>query len=471
MPFQEADMDRFDLVTIGSGPAGEKGAAQAAYFGHKVAVVDRSPRPGGAPVNTGGIPTKTLREAAVYLTGFGKREIYGVGIGLGPDVMIDRLRSRATQVQEAMSEAVAANLKRHDIEFVVGEATLRDHEVMVISESGEKRILKADTILIATGSRPWHPDGVPFDDPDVYDSDTILELDRMPESMVVIGAGPVGAEYASIFTALGVRVTMIDLAERLVPFLDLEVSDVLKRHMEEEGVRLVLGVTGTVQRNDGRLEVMLSNGELLQPDAVLFAAGRVGNTEELGLTEAGVECDERGRILVDDEYQTSTAGIYAAGDVIGPPALASVSTEQGRVAICHAFGIPFKETVDPLPPYGVYSIPEVGMVGLTEESARESGVDYEVGRSWFTDNARSAIAGTQQGFIKLVLGREDRRLLGAHIVGEDATELIHQPQTVIHHQGTIDYFIDSTFNVPTRSEAFKYAAYDALQRLNERQSG
>jgi NAD(P) transhydrogenase len=466
MPFQEADMDRFDLVAIGSGPAGEKGAAQAAYFGHKVAVVDRSPRPGGAPVNTGGIPTKTLREAATYLTGFGKREIYGVGIGLGPEVMIDRLRSRAAEVQEAMSGAVRANLERHGIEFVVGEATLGDHEVKVTLASGEQQTLQAATILIATGSRPWHPDGVPFDDPDVFDSDTILELDRMPKSMVVIGAGPVGAEYASIFTALGVGVTMIDLADRLVPFLDLEVSEVLREHMEEEGVRFVLGMTGTVQRTDGQLEVELESGEVLQPEVVLFAAGRKGNTEELGLGEAGVDCDDRGRIIVDEEYQTSVPGIYAAGDVIGPPALASVSTEQGRVAICHAFGIPFKETVDPLPPYGVYSIPEVGMVGLSEEAARQSGVDYEVGRSWFTDNARSAIAGTQQGFIKLVLARQDRRLLGAHIVGEDATELIHQAQSLIHREGTIDYFIDSTFNVPTRSEAFKYASYDALQRLN-----
>ena len=459
-------MHRFDLVTIGSGPAGEKGAAQAAYFGHKVAVVDRSPRPGGAPVNTGGIPTKTLREAATYLTGFGRREIYGVGIGLGPDVMIDRLRSRAVQVQEAMSSAVRANLERHDIEFVVGEASLQNHQVTVTDHEGETRTLEADIILIATGSRPWHPAGIPFDDPDVFDSDTILDLDRIPSSMVVIGAGPVGAEYASIFTALGVGVTVIDLADRLVPFLDSEVSAVLKKHMEEEGVRLVFGVTGTVQRTDGVLEVKLSSGEVLQPDVILFAAGRVGNTEELGLVEAGVSCDDRGRIVVDDEYQTSASGIYAAGDVIGPPALASVSTEQGRVAICHAFGIPFKETVDPLPPYGIYSIPEVGMVGLTEEAARESGVDYEVGKAWFTDNARSAIAGTQQGFIKLVLSRGDRRLLGAHIVGEEATELIHQPQAVIHSGGTIDYFIDSTYNVPTRSEALKYAAYDALQRLS-----
>jgi NAD(P) transhydrogenase len=460
------DVDRFDLVTIGSGPAGEKGGAQAAYFGHKVAVVERSARPGGAPVNTGGIPTKTLREAALYLTGFGRREIYGVGLGLGSDVMIDRLRSRAEEVQEAMSSAVRVNLDRHGIEYVVGEAGLNGHEVTVTQASGEQRALQADIVLVATGSRPWHPAGIPFDDPDVYDSDTILELDRIPESMVVIGAGPVGAEYASIFTALGVGVTMIDLADRLVPFLDVEVSSVLRKHMEEEGVRLVFGVTGTIERSDGRLEVTLGDGEVLHPDVVLFSAGRVGNTEEMGLEESGVARDDRGRIIVNDEYETSVAGIYAAGDVIGPPALASVSTEQGRVAMCHAFGIPFKETVDPLPPYGVFSIPEVGMVGLTEEAAQQSEVDYEVGKSWFADNARSAIAGTQQGFIKLILDRKDRRLLGAHVVGEEATELIHQAQVVIHNRGTIDYFIDSTFNIPTRSEAFKYAAYDALQRLN-----
>lgn len=459
-------MDQFDLVTIGSGPAGEKGAAQAAYFGHKVAVVDRNPRPGGAPVNSGGIPTKTMREAATYLTGFRRREIYGVGISLEPDILLDRLRSRAGEVQEAIGTAVRRNLHRHDIEFVVGEAALSDGKVEVRGPSGEERLLEAGVILIATGSRPWHPDGIPFDDPDVYDSDTILELDRIPASMVVIGAGPVGAEYASIFTALGVSVTVIDMADRLVPFLDAEVSDVLRGHMEEAGTRMIFGQSGTVERNESHLEVTLGNGEVLRPDVVLFAAGRVGNTGVLGVSAAGVDCDDRGRIIVDEEYRTSAPGIYAAGDVIGPPALASVSTEQGRVAICHAFGIPFKETVDPLPPYGVYSIPEVGMVGMTEEAARSSGLDVEAGRSWFADNPRSAIAGTHEGFIKLVFDRGDRRLLGTHIVGEEATELIHQAQAVIHNSGTIDYFIDSTYNVPTRSEAFKYAAYDALQRLS-----
>lgn len=459
-------MEHFDLVTIGSGPAGEKGAAQAAYFGHKVAVIDRNPRPGGAPVNSGGIPTKTLREAATYLTSFGKREVYGVGIGLGPDLIRERLDARAAEVQEAMGAAVRHNLERHDIEFIVGEAALADGAVRVREPSGEERTLQADIVLISTGSRPLHPGGIPFDDPDVHDSDSILAMDRIPESMVVIGAGPVGAEYASIFTALGVSVTLIDLADRMAPFLDAEVSELLRTYLEEQGTRIALGTTGQVSRKDGRLEVALGTGEVLHPDVVLFAAGRVGNTEELGVAEAGIDCDERGRILVDEEYQTSVEGVYAAGDVIGPPALASVSSEQGRVAICHAFGIPFKEVIDPFPPYGVYSIPEVGMVGMTEEAATEAGVDYEVGRAWFADNARSSIAGSPHGFIKLVLARADRRLLGAHIVGEEAAELIHQAQAVIHTRGTIDYFIDSTYNAPTRSEAFKYAAYDALQRLS-----
>lgn len=458
-------MDSFDLVTIGSGPAGEKGAAQAAYFGHKVAVVDRQARPGGAPVNSGGIPTKTLREAATYLTSFGKRDIYGVGIGLSPGLMVERLRARAAEVQETMGAAVRQNLERHHIEYVVGEATLRDGGVAVTLPSGEERKLSAGVILISTGSRPFRPAGIPFDDPDVHDSDSILEMDRIPKSMVVIGAGPVGAEYASIFTALGTNVTIIDLGERMAPFLDVEVSELLRKYMEEAGTRVVLGTTGEVSRQGDRLQVELGDGEVLNPEVVLFAAGRVGNTDELAVREAGVECDERGRILVDDEYRTTVDGIYAAGDVIGPPALASVSSEQGRVAICHAFGIPFKEAIDPTPPFGVYTIPEVGMVGMTEEAAKAAGVDYEVGRSWFADNSRSAIAGSPAGLIKLVLNRGDRRLIGAHIIGEEAAELIHQAQAVIHTRGTIDYFIDSTYNVPTRSEAFKYAAYNALQRL------
>ncbi len=458
-------MDHFEMVAIGSGPAGEKAAAQAAYFGHSVAVVDRASRPGGAPVNSGGIPTKTLRESALYLTGFRRRDIYGVGMQLGPDLMLDRLHTRAAEVQEAIGREVQRNLDRHEIELIRGEATLADKTVEVKLASGESRTLSTDVILIATGSRPFRPPNIPFDDPDVHDSDSILALEKIPESMVVIGGGPVGVEYASVFFALGVEVTLLDMSARLVPFMDSEASQVFKDALEADGLTFLLGQVGTVERVDGALRVVMENGTMLEPDVVLFAAGRVGNTEELGLDRAGIETDERGRIRVDSHFETSVPGIYAAGDVIGPPALASVSTEQGRVAACHAFDIPFKELVDPLAPYGVYSIPELGMVGMTEDAAKASGIDYEVGRSWFADNPRSAIAGTQQGFIKLVFDRKDRRLLGAHIVGEEAAELIHIPQEVLHGGGTIDRFIDSTYNVPTRSEAFKYAAYDALGRL------
>lgn len=458
-------MDHFEMVAIGSGPAGEKAAAQAAYFGHKVAIVDRAPRPGGAPVNSGGIPTKTLRESALYLTGYRRRDIYGVGMQLGPDLILDRLHTRAAAVQEKIGREVRRNLDRHGIELIHGEASLGDHSVEVRLDAGGTRTLGADVILIATGSRPLRPANIPFDDPDVHDSDTILGLEHLPRSMVVIGGGPVGVEYGSVFFALGVDVTLIDMADRLVPFMDSEMSQVFKEALEAEGLHLLLGQVGTVARIDGKLTVTLETGEVLTPDTVLFAAGRVGNTEELGLERVGVETDDRGRIRVDEHFETSVPGIYAAGDVIGPPALASVSTEQGRVAACHAFDIPFKETVDPLAPYGVYSIPEIAMVGMTEDAAKTSGTDYEVGRSWFKDNPRSAIAGTEHGLVKLVLERSSRALLGAHIVGEEAAELIHVPQEVLHGGGTIDRFIDSTYNVPTRSEAFKYAAYDALGRL------
>lgn len=459
-------MTDYDLVVIGSGPAGEKGAAQAAYHGRRVAVVDRVARPGGAPVNSGGIPTKTLRETAEYLTGFRRRDVYGVGLGLTPKFALERLRVRASEVRESMATAVRTNLERHGIELIHGEASLGpDRTVVVTAPDGSTRILSAEVVLIASGSRPFRPASIPFDDPDVHDSETILELDRIPSGLAVIGGGPVGSEYASIFTALDVEVSLIDSADRLVPMLDREVSHLLGEAFTRMGMRVLVGSPNAeVARRDGRLTVTLSDSEVLEPEKVLFAAGRVGNTEELALAEAGIECDQRGRIIVNDEFQTSVPGIYAAGDVIGPPALGSVAAEQGRVAACHAFDIPFKETVDPLPPFGIYSIPEVGMVGMTEEDALNASIPYVVGRSWFVDNARSRITGTAEGLLKLVV-REDRRLLGVHIVGDEAAELIHQGQIAIHAAMTVDQFIHSTFNIPTRSEAYKYAAYDALQRL------
>ena len=457
---------RYDMVVIGAGPAGEKAATQAAYFGRRVAVVDRREAPGGSVVGSAGIPTKTLRETALYLTGFRRREVYGVGMALMPEVALERLKSRTAEVTKGMTEVVRENLRRNRVELVQGEASIGgDRRVVVRHPDGASSLLEAEVVLVATGSRPLRPAAVPFDDADVHDSETILELERIPASLVVIGGGPVGCEYASIFTALGVAVTLVDVADRLLPFVDAEISAGLARTFEETGMRVVLGSgMAVVERSGGALRVRLAGGEVLEPDKVLFAAGRAGNTEGLGLADAGVRVDPRGRIVVDQRYRTSVGWLYAAGDVIGPPALASVAAEQGRVAACHAFGIPFKQTVDPLPPYGVYSIPEVAMVGMPEQQAAEQGLDYEVGRAWLAGNARSRIAGTT-GLVKLVFDRRDRRLLGVHILSEEAGELVHLGQAVMHAGGTIDQFIHTTFNVPTRTEAYKYAAYDGLQRL------
>lgn len=456
---------RFDLVVIGAGPAGEKAAAQAAYFGKRVAVVERSRVPGGTPATTGGVPTKTMREAALYLTGFRRREVYGIGLDLPSEISLERTRARAEEVVRLTVDTVVENLDRHGVELVRGEARLgTGRSVLVHGET--HRALTGEVVLIATGSRPFRTTSVPFDDPDVDDSESILGLDRMPGSIVVVGGGPVGCEYASLFAALGVDVTLVDSGDRLLPFMDAEISAVLATAFTGMGIRLVLGQgVATIGRQDGALAVTLADGEVVRPGKVLFAAGRAGNTEGLGLAEAGIEVDRRGRILVDDRYQTKVEGIYAAGDVIGPPALASVSMEQGRVAVCHAFGIPFKESVDPLPPFGVYSIPEVGMVGMTEEAAAVAGVDYEVGRAWFEHNARARIAGTTDGLVKIVFRRQDKALLGVHVLGDIASELVHVGQAVMHGHGTIDRFIHTTFNVPTYSEAFKYAAYDGLQRV------
>jgi NAD(P) transhydrogenase len=462
--------ERFDMVVIGSGPAGEKAAAQAAYFGKRVAVVERSPSPGGAVVRNAEIPSKTLRETALYITGFRRREVYGLGLTLDPEATVAQLRTRTAQVIETMTDAVRRNLERHAIELVRGVARLgSDRTVFVTLDTGRERALRGQVVLIATGSRPFRPPSVPFDDPDVHDSETVLNIDRPFTSLVVVGGGAVGCEYASIFTAIGVDVTLVDSGERLLSFFDAEISQLLTEAFSRMGMRLVLGGgRATLERGDSGITCTLAGGEEIRTDKVLFASGRVGNTEGLGLEEAGVRVDARNRIVVDATFQTTAESIYAAGDVIGPPALASVSMEQGRVAACYAFEIPFKETVDPMPPFGVYSIPEAAMVGLTEEEAMAKGLDYEVGRGWFAGNTRATIAGATDGLVKLVFKREDRKLLGVHVLGDHATELIHQGQTVLNYGGTIDYFIHSTFNVPTESEAYKYAAYDGLQRLQGR---
>jgi NAD(P) transhydrogenase len=462
--------EHFDFVVIGSGPAGEKAAALAAYFGKRVAIVERNEIPGGVVVANAGVPTKTLRETALYLTGFRRREVYGVHLQLDPDATVERLRNRTSEVINTMAESVRDNIERHGIELIQGEAKLKPGRQVVVSDGeGAERTLEADRILIATGSRPYHPPGIAFEDPDIYDSEEIVKVDRPLRSTVVVGGGAVGCEYASIFTALGAEVYLVDGADRLLPFLDKELSGLLAEAFTGMGMHVMLNAgRAQVARDSEGLRVELGDGRVIRPAQVLMAAGRAGNSEGLNLAEVGVQVDKRNRILVDENFRTTAEGIYAAGDIIGPPALASVSMEQGRVAAYHALETPFENVVAEVAPFGVYSIPEVAMVGLTEEAAAEQGIDYEVGRGWFKRNTRANIAGATDGLVKLVFRKQDRVLLGVHILGDIAAELVAHGQIAVQQKLSIDHFVLSTYNVPTFSEAYKYAAYDGLQRLQGR---
>jgi NAD(P) transhydrogenase len=458
----------YDLVVIGAGPAGEKGAAQAAYFGKRVAVIDLSPRPGGIAVSTAGIPTKTLREGAIYLCGLGQSAT-GVPSASARDSW-RLLMARKLEVSEFMTKAVERNLVRHGIERIRGHARLLPgRRVEVEKPGGEPVVLEANVVLLASGSRPSHPTGIPMDDPDVHDSESILEIEGAPETMIVIGGGSVGCEYASIFAGLGVQVTVVDAGNHLLPALDVEMARALAESFNSMGIRVIpmVSVSG-VARESGTLEARLVDGRMLRAQKILVAAGRRPQIAGLGLAEAGVEIDSAGWVRVDDRYETTAPGIFAAGDVIGALGLASMAMEQARVAICHAFGLEYKKETDRFRPSYVFSIPEVAWVGLTEERARASGIDYEVGRSSFGTNAKALISGFPGGLVKLVFRVPDKMVLGVHIVGELASELVHIGQFVMHEGGTIDRFIDATFAVPTRSEAYKYAAYDGLVRLARR---
>jgi NAD(P) transhydrogenase len=463
--------ERFDLVVIGSGPAGEKGAVQAAYFGKKVALVEKAPEVGGACVHTATVPSKTLREAALYVTGFQHRQLYGLSLEIDRQASLRQLVGRLHAVIGQQVKQIGHNFERHGVNVVQGDASfVGPHEVLVRREGAEIARLEADVVLIATGSSPHRPPHVPFTDSDVEDSDTILDLDRIPESLAVIGGGVIGCEYACLFAALGTRITLVEGRPALMSFLDAELSTTLQASLERCKHQVLLGdaVTGIARVPGGPLHVELRSGRTLAVDKILYSAGRAGNTGGLGLEVAGVAQDDRGRITVDQHFRTSAPGVYAAGDVVGSPALASVSMEQGRVAVCHAFGFPYKTHVDAITPTGVYTIPEISMVGATEEELRKAGTAYEVGRARYQDNARGQIIGDPEGFLKLIFAVPSKQLLGVHIIGERATELVHIGQMVMKLGGTIDTFIDCVFNFPTLSEVFKYAAYDGLGRLRAR---
>jgi NAD(P) transhydrogenase len=464
-------MDHYDLIVIGAGPAGEKGAAQAAYFGKRVALVERAPHPGGAGINTGTVPSKTLRETALYFSGLGQHGLYGVDYQVKSHLTVKDFMYREQEVVRSLRQVVTENIVRHKIQLFHGQAAFEDpHTVRVTRENEPDRLLTGDVILVATGSVPTRPKDVPFDDPRVHDSDEILEMRNLPRSMAVIGAGVIGCEYTTIFAALGIKTSLIDGRDRLLGFLDAEVAEQLKAQMGLLGVdlRLKESVSRYLPEADGiRLE--LKSGASIMVDQLLVAAGRVANVRTLGIDRAGLAVNERGLITVNETYQTSVRHIYAAGDVIGFPALASTSMEQARVAMVQAFDLPkYKTRVAPIFPLAVYTIPEISMAGETEETCKQKKIDYCIGRSFYRTNARGQISGDLGGEIKLVFRYPDKLLLGVHLIGVNAAELIHVGLIALQTECTIDMFVNTVFNYPSLSDVYKYAAYDGLGAVQRR---
>lgn len=463
--------DRFDLCVIGSGPAGEKGAAQAAYFGKSVCLVERAPKPGGAAVNTGTIPSKTLRETALYLSGLRQRGLYGVDLRVKSDITIGDFMHRERAVVEHSWQLIDQNLEHHKVHRVQGAARFLDPHTLEVTRYGQPpQHLTGEIFLLASGSRPSHPAEIPFDGRVVVDSDDVLSLAAIPSRLVVIGGGVIGCEYAGIFAALGVRVTLINSRERLLMQLDSDLSDALRNEMTRRlSVQVVLdaSVTGITVQHD-LATVTLGDGRTIDADCVLYCAGREGNSADLHLANAGVSVNSRGFVTVDEHLRTNVPHIFAAGDIVGFPALASTAMDQARVAMCHAFDFKYKSKVSPVLPYGVWTIPEIATVGLGEEEARAKGLQIEIGKASFRNNPRGQIIGDTEGFVKLIFRSDDRLLLGASVMGEGACELIHIPATVLHFHGTLDHFIHSVYNYPSLSDVFKYAAYDGLQRLQRR---
>lgn len=458
--------ESFDLIVIGCGPAGEKGGAQAAYFGKRVALIERAQFMGGSCINTGTVPSKTLRESALYFSGLKQRGLYGIDYSLKENLTIHDFMHHEREVVEMERIRILKNLELHKIELVRGQASFEDPHTVMISRADGDRRLTGKVILIATGSKPHRPPEIAFDDIHTFDSDTFLRMDRIPKSLAVIGGGVIGCEYASIFMALGVDVTLVDGRDRLLPFLDYEISSRLLRRLAALGMQFWFNERPVKTENSASgVRLTMKSGKILETEAALFAAGRRAAVDGLALEKAGLALSDRGYITVNENYRTAVPHIYAAGDVIGFPALASTSMEQGRVAVCHAFGLKYKQRVASLLPMGIYTIPEISAAGETEESCKEKKIDYVVGRSLYENNARGHIIGDTAGMLKLIFARADRELLGVSMIGENATELIHIGLMVLDKGLTIDEFIDQVFNYPTLSETYKYAAYDGLGNL------
>jgi NAD(P) transhydrogenase len=454
----------YDLLVIGSGPAGQKAAIQAAKLGRNAAIVERQTI-GGVSVNLGTIPSKTLREAVVYLTGLSQRAMYGESYRLKEEITVEDLELRTRHVVEREIDIVRNQLARNQVHVVSGIARFVDPHTVAISGTEERRI-SAEKIVIATGTRPHRPDAVEFDDKTILDSDGLLLMNRIPRSLVVVGAGIIGIEYASMFAALGSKVTVVEKRHRLLDFVDAQIAEGLQYHLRDLGVvfRFSETVTAVESHGDATMTV-LESGKKIPGDAVLYAAGRQGETADLDLENAGLDADDRGRIEVGPDFCTGVGHIYAAGDVIGWPSLAATSMEQGRLAAAHALDQAV-HGMSELLPFGIYTIPEISYVGRNEEELTEAACPYEVGISRYRELARGAILGDSYGMLKLIVALEDRRLLGVHVLGTNATEVVHIGQAVMGNGGTVDYLVDAVFNYPTLAESYKVAALDAMNKLN-----
>lgn len=467
----------YDLLVIGSGPAGQKGAIAAADEGARVAIIEKNEYTGGVCLHTGTIPSKSLREAVLFLTGYRQRGYYGGDFRLKERIKTGDLVGRTNHVITLEREVIEGQLTRHGVELIHGRATITGpHQVEVATPTGA-RTLTAGAILVAVGTRPRRPADVPFDSMNILDSDGLFhngtDLVPLPDSIIILGAGVIGIEYASMFAALDIPVTLCDPRENPLSFVDAEISRILYDRLGSLGMDLLFGVehekienTGAPDDPAARVCLHLKDGRHYEADSLLFALGREAVAAEVGLTRLGVELDKRGNVIVDESYRTNIPSIHAAGDVIGFPSLASTSAEQGRIAALNAIGGSLRWVAETLP-FAIYTIPEISMIGRTEKELREEGIDYVRGTALWRDTARGKIIGDFGGAMKLLFAAGDRRLLGAHIIGEGASELLHIAQAVMKFGG-LDYFIETVFNYPTLAEAYKAAAYNALRKMEGR---
>jgi NAD(P) transhydrogenase len=468
-------MRHFDCIVIGSGPAGQKAAIQAAKLGKKVAIIEKNPVLGGASINTGTIPSKALREAVLHLTGANKRGLFGESYRVKHNITISDLIYVSQQVIHHELALIQDHFERNNVELITGSARFDEEVVLFVDREHDFEVLSADVFVIATGTKPARPASVPFDGKTIFTSDEILTLGTIPRTMIVVGGGVIGIEYACMMATLGVKVTLVEGRGEVLGFLDKEITEALQYQMRRMGITLRLGekvhkieaipaVPGSSE-TVAAVHATLESGKQIRAQTLLYAVGRQGTVGAVKLDRIGLKCDDRERLKVNANYQTEVPNVYAVGDVIGFPALASTAMEQGRLAVCHAFGVP-TSSIPELFPYGIYSIPEISMVGKTEQQLTDANIPYEAGIAQYRELARGQLLGDTDGMLKLLIHQTEHTVLGVHAIGTGATELIHIGQAIMAMKGKVDYFINSVFNFPTLAEAYKVAALNGMNKLN-----